>query len=95
MNKHIALSLLALVGLAPVALGAQPASATPTHTTLRFDAVQPRLQAQFDALVEAGFTGAVLLETDASKPGTTYQPAQIEDGKISAGGFNGSADHDN
>lgn len=64
MNKHIALSLLALVGLAPVALGVQPASATPTHTTLRFDAVQPRLQAQFDALVEAGFTGAVLLAQD-------------------------------
>jgi hypothetical protein len=39
--------------------------------------------------------GAVLLETGASKPGTTYQPAQIKDGEISAGGFNGSADDDN
>jgi hypothetical protein len=41
------------------------------------------------------FVGAVLLETGASKPGTTYQPAQIKDGKISAGGFNGSSDDGN
>ena len=41
------------------------------------------------------FAGAVLLETGASKPGTTYQPAQIKDGKISAGGFNGSTDDGN
>ena len=41
------------------------------------------------------FVGAGLLETGASKPGTTYQPAQIKDGKISAGGFNGSTDDGN
>ena len=41
------------------------------------------------------FFGAVLLETGASKPGTTYQPAQIKDGKISTGGFNGSTDDGN
>ena len=41
------------------------------------------------------FAGAVLLETGASKPGTTYQPAQINDGKISAGGFNGSNKNEN
>jgi hypothetical protein len=41
------------------------------------------------------FAGAVLLETGASKPGTTYQPAQIKDGKISAGGFNGSNKNEN
>ena len=41
------------------------------------------------------FAGAVLLESGASKPGTTYQPAQIKDGKISAGGFNGSTEDGN
>ena len=41
------------------------------------------------------FAGAVLLETGASKPGTTYQPAQIKDGKISGGGFNGSNKNEN
>jgi hypothetical protein len=41
------------------------------------------------------FAGVVILETGASKPGTTYKPAQIKDGRISAGEFNGSADHDN
>lgn len=41
------------------------------------------------------FVGAVLLESGASKPGTTYQPAQIKDGKISAGGFNGSTEDGN
>ena len=41
------------------------------------------------------FVGAVLLENGASKPGTTYQPAQIKDGKIFAGGFNGSTDDGN
>ena len=41
------------------------------------------------------FVGAVLLESGASKPGTTYQPAQIKDGKISAGGFDGNKEDGN
>ena len=41
------------------------------------------------------FVGAVFLESGASKPGTTYQPAQIKDGKISAGGFNGNKEDGN
>jgi len=40
------------------------------------------------------FAAAVFLETGASKPGMKYQPAQIKDGRISAGEFNGSADND-
>ena len=38
--------------------------------------------------------GAVLLESGASKPGMKYEPAQIRNGEISAGGFNGSTDKD-
>ena len=34
------------------------------------------------------FAGVVFLESDASKPGTKYQPAQLKDGKISSGNFN-------
>mgnify|MGYP006245911913 FL=1 len=41
------------------------------------------------------FVGAVFLESGASKPGTTYQPAQIKDGKISAGGFDGNKEDGN
>ena len=33
------------------------------------------------------FAGILFLESDASKPGMTYQPAQIKDGKISSGDF--------
>lgn len=33
------------------------------------------------------FTGVVFLESNASKPGTKYQPAQIKDGQISSGDF--------
>lgn len=39
--------------------------------------------------------GALFLETGASKPGMKYQPAQIRDGEISSGGFNGGADGGN
>jgi len=33
------------------------------------------------------FAGVVLLESGASKPGSKYQPAQLEDGQISSGDF--------
>ena len=33
------------------------------------------------------FAGVLLLESDASKPGTKYQPAQLKDGQILSGDF--------
>ena len=33
------------------------------------------------------FAGVVFLESDASRPGTKYQPAQLKDGQISSGDF--------
>lgn len=35
------------------------------------------------------FLGAVILESGSSAPWTSYQPAQIRDGKITSGGFAG------
>ena len=37
------------------------------------------------------FAGVMFLESDASKPGTKYQPAQIKDGRISSGDFTTSS----
>ena len=37
------------------------------------------------------FTGAVLLELGAGDPAGRYQPAQMKDGKVVPGGFNGDA----
>lgn len=64
MNNHIALSVLAQVALAPIAFGVQPSPDTPLSSAQRFEAVQPRLQARFEALVGEGFSGAVLLALD-------------------------------
>ena len=36
------------------------------------------------------FLGAVMLETGASDPGSTYRPAVLKDGKISSGSFSES-----
>lgn len=41
------------------------------------------------------FFGAVLLETGASNPGSTYKPAELKDGKISSGRFTESDNGDN
>lgn len=64
MNKQVVLSLLALVGLAPVAVGAEQEPASQIRLQQRFEAVQPRLQAKFEMLVQDGFTGAVILAQD-------------------------------
>ena len=41
------------------------------------------------------FLGAVMLETGASNPGATYEPAELKDGKISSGRFTESDNGDN
>jgi len=41
------------------------------------------------------FLGAVMLETGASKPGATYKPAELKDGKISSGRFTESDNGNN
>ena len=64
MNKQVVFSVLAVVGLAPVAFGLEPDADPQPRPQLRFEAVQPRLQAQFEALVQQGFTGAVILALD-------------------------------
>ena len=38
------------------------------------------------------FLGAVMLETGASGPGSTYKPAELKDGRISSGRFTEGAD---
>ena len=64
MNKQVVFSVLAVVGLAPAAFGHGPGPDPQPLPQLRFEAVQPRLQAQFEALVQQGFTGAVILAQD-------------------------------
>ena len=38
------------------------------------------------------FLGAVMLETGASGPGSTYKPAELKDGRISSGRFTEGSD---
>lgn len=61
MNKQMILSLLALAGWPSVAVCAETAPDVPPRPHVQFESVQARLQSQFDALVEDGFTGAVIL----------------------------------
>ena len=64
MNKHLVLSLLALVGLAPLAFADMPGTDAQSPAPQTFQAAQPRLEAHFQSLVSEGFTGAVILAQD-------------------------------
>jgi CubicO group peptidase (beta-lactamase class C family) len=61
MIKNLILSLTALAGLPAVAVGADLGTDVQTRPHAQFESVQARLQTQFEALVEDGFTGAVIV----------------------------------